>query len=122
MRRRRVCRQLVRLMSRHTWLYTEMVVDKTLIHNPSSDKFLWFPPEQRPIVCQLGGSDPGELAQAAAIVARYGYDEINLNCGCAALPHHSLTEAPLCFCLPACVHACVRTCIVCVWGEVSGAS
>ncbi len=68
-------------MSRHTWLYTEMVVDKTLIHNPHSDKFLWFPEEQRPIVCQLGGSDPGELAQAAAIVARYGYDEINLNCG-----------------------------------------
>jgi hypothetical protein len=46
------------------------------------DRFLWFPPEQRPIVCQLGGSDPGKLAAAARIVARYGYDEINLNCGC----------------------------------------
>ncbi|KAK9818858.1 hypothetical protein WJX74_002305 [Apatococcus lobatus] len=75
-------RQLARLMSRHTWLYTEMVVDSTLIHNPNTDKFLWFPPEQHPIVCQLGGSNPTQLAKAALMVARYGYDEINLNCGC----------------------------------------
>ena len=33
-------------------------------------------------MCQLGGSDPAKLAAAAKIVARYGYDEINLNCGC----------------------------------------
>ena len=59
-----------------------MVVDHTLIHNPDSDRFLWFPPEQHPISCQLGGSNPETLSQAAAIVARYGYDEINLNCGC----------------------------------------
>lgn len=45
-------------------------------------RFLWFPPEQHPIVCQLGGSNPQTLAAAAKIVARYGYDEINLNCGC----------------------------------------
>jgi tRNA-dihydrouridine synthase A len=75
-------RQLARLMSRHTWLYTEMVVDSTLIHNPEIDRFLWFPPEQRPIVCQLGGSNPAHLARAAEMVGRYGYDEINLNCGC----------------------------------------
>lgn len=47
-----------------------------------TDRFLWFPPEQHPIVCQLGGSDPGKLAVAAAKVDQYGYDEINLNCGC----------------------------------------
>ena len=75
-------RQLVRLMSRNTWLYTEMVVDKTLIFNPDHDRFLWFPPEQRPVSCQLGGSDPESLAKAATIVASYGYDEINLNSGC----------------------------------------
>ena len=45
-------------------------------------RFLWFPPEQRPLVLQLGGSDPAKLAAAAGIAARYGYDEINLNCGC----------------------------------------
>ena len=75
-------RQLARLISRHTWLYTEMVVDKTLLNNPDHDRFLWFPHEQRPIVCQLGGSDPASLAAAARIVAAYGYDEINLNVGC----------------------------------------
>ena len=75
-------RQLARLMSRHTWLYTEMVVDSTLIHNPDRDRYLLFPPEQHPIVCQLGGSDPAKLAAAAKIVAEYNYDEINLNCGC----------------------------------------
>lgn len=46
------------------------------------DKHLWFPPEQRPLVLQLGGSDPDTLAAAAARAAEYGYDEINLNCGC----------------------------------------
>ena len=75
-------RQLARLMSRHTWLYTEMVVDQTLVFNPDHDRFLSFPPEQHPISCQLGGSNPETLAKAASIVAGYGYDEINLNCGC----------------------------------------
>lgn len=75
-------RQLARIMSKHTWLYTEMVVDSTLNHNLDHDRFLWFPPQQRPIVCQLGGSNPESLAKAAKVVAKYGYDEINLNCGC----------------------------------------
>lgn len=48
-------------------------------------KFLWFPPEQRPLVLQLGGSDPATLAAAAAKAAEYQYDEINLNCGCPRL-------------------------------------
>lgn len=75
-------RQLARLMSKNTWLYTEMVVDKTILHTTARDKFLWFPPEQHPISCQLGGSDPETLAEATKYVAEYGYDEINLNCGC----------------------------------------
>lgn len=58
-------RQLARLISRRTWLWTEMVVDKTILHTPFLDKFLWFPPEQRPLVLQLGGSDPRTLAEAA---------------------------------------------------------
>lgn len=49
-------RQLARLISKHTWLWTEMVVDKTILNVPLIDKHLWFPPEQRPIVLQLGGS------------------------------------------------------------------
>lgn len=51
-------------------------------HGTHRDRYLWFPEQQHPIVCQLGGSDPAQLAKAAAIVATYGYDEINLNCGC----------------------------------------
>ncbi|CAD7700124.1 unnamed protein product [Ostreobium quekettii] len=75
-------RHLARLLSRHTWLYTEMVVDQTIRHNPVTDRFLWYPPEQHPIACQLGGSNPSTLREAAQIVAQYGYDEVNLNCGC----------------------------------------
>lgn len=59
-----------------------LLVLQTLIHNLDRDRFLAFPPEQHPIVCQLGGSDPAKLAAAAKIVTEYGYDEINLNCGC----------------------------------------
>jgi hypothetical protein len=62
-------RQLARLISRRTWLWTEMVVDKTVLHAQQLDRFLWFPPEQHPIVLQLGGSDPQTLA-AAAVKAR----------------------------------------------------
>lgn len=75
-------RQLARLLSRRTWLWTEMVVDKTVLHTGQLDKHLWFPPSQRPLVLQLGGSDPDTLRAAAATAARYGYDEVNLNCGC----------------------------------------
>ena len=59
-----------------------MVVDKTILHSPNPDKHLWFPPEQRPLVLQLGGSDPKTLAAACSVVAQYDYDEVNLNCGC----------------------------------------
>jgi tRNA-dihydrouridine synthase A len=82
-------------MSRHTWLYTEMVVDQTILHSPYTDKFLWFPPEQRPIVCQLGGSNPQLLARAAQVVERYGYDEINLNCGATPLCNPNVAACAL---------------------------
>uniref|UniRef100_A0A7S3R3J5 DUS-like FMN-binding domain-containing protein n=1 Tax=Dunaliella tertiolecta TaxID=3047 RepID=A0A7S3R3J5_DUNTE len=75
-------RQLARLISRHTWLWTEMVVDKTILNSPHPDRFLWFPKEQRPLVLQVGGSEPESLAAAARVAIEYGYDEINLNCGC----------------------------------------
>ncbi|GJP73996.1 hypothetical protein CLOP_g4649 [Closterium sp. NIES-67] len=76
-------RQLARLMSRHTWLYTEMVVDNTLLHQqPHLDRFLLSPRSQRPVVLQLGGSDPPSLAEATRLALPYAYDEINLNCGC----------------------------------------
>eukprot|EP00892_Ulva_mutabilis_P003385 jgi/Ulvmu1/1418/UM011_0147.1 len=75
-------RQLARLLSQRTWLWTEMVVDNTIIHTEQLDKFLWFPQEQHPIVLQLGGSNPSSLRKAAEKAVAYGYDVINLNCGC----------------------------------------
>jgi tRNA-dihydrouridine synthase A len=59
------------------------VVDRTLTHNVGkTDRWLWFPKTQNPVVLQLGGNEPELLAEAARIAAPYGYDEINLNCGC----------------------------------------
>ena len=77
-------RYLCRLLSAHTWLWTEMEVDQTLVHTdmPRLDRFLDFPLQTHPSVLQLGGSDPDVLGRATAIAAPYGYDEINLNCGC----------------------------------------
>jgi len=75
-------RQLARMLSRRTWLYTEMVVDGTVLHAENLDRFLWHPEEQRPVVLQLGGSDAERLRGATAKCNAYGYTEINLNCGC----------------------------------------
>ncbi|KAL5986629.1 hypothetical protein ACLOJK_014962 [Asimina triloba] len=60
-----------------------MVVAETIVHQKDNlDKFLIFPPEQHPIVLQIGGSNLDNLAKAAELANAYGYDEINLNCGC----------------------------------------
>ncbi|XP_071680877.1 uncharacterized protein [Lolium perenne] len=76
-------RTLARLISRHAWLYTEMVVAETIVHQKDSlDKFLAFPAEQHPIVLQIGGSNLDNLAKATELASGYSYDEINLNCGC----------------------------------------
>mmetsp|Transcript_86224 Transcript_86224/g.180401 ORF Transcript_86224/g.180401 Transcript_86224/m.180401 type:complete len:346 (+) Transcript_86224:2-1039(+) len=75
-------RQFMRLLTKETQLWTEMWVDKTLIHSERVDGFLAFGANEHPIVCQLGGSNPDDLARAAQVVASWGYDEINLNCGC----------------------------------------
>lgn len=76
-------RTLARLISKHAWLYTEMVVSETIVHQKENlDRFLAFSPEQHPIVLQIGGSNLENLANAAELANLYSYDEINLNCGC----------------------------------------
>jgi tRNA-dihydrouridine synthase A len=80
-------RVMCRLMSAHTWLWTEMEVDQTLTHaieDPGNrvDRFLDYPTETFGTVLQLGGSSPDILGSATRIAAPYGYDEINLNSGC----------------------------------------
>ncbi|MEB3321888.1 MAG: tRNA-dihydrouridine synthase, partial [Synechococcaceae cyanobacterium] len=87
-------RVLMRQISRHCLLYTEMVVARALHHvlretagRPAErrerlERLLGFDAIERPIALQLGGDDPDQLAEAARLAADWGYDEINLNVGC----------------------------------------
>lgn len=77
----RHCRYLHRLMSRRSLLYTEMVTAPALVRGGALH-LLDHHAAEHPVALQLGGSNPVELAEAARLGARAGYDEINLNCGC----------------------------------------
>ena len=77
----RHCRAFMRLLTKRAVLYTEMLHARAVIHG-KREQLLGFSSGQSPLVLQLGGSEPGDLAQAAKIGADYGYDEINLNVGC----------------------------------------
>ncbi len=77
----RHCRYLHRLLSRYVLLYTEMVTAPAILHG-DRDRLLGFHPAEHPIALQLGGSDPGQLAEASRIGCDYGYNEVNLNIGC----------------------------------------
>ncbi|MFW5453577.1 tRNA dihydrouridine(20/20a) synthase DusA [Thioalkalivibrio sulfidiphilus] len=77
----RHCRYFLRLISRHTLLYTEMVTTGALLHG-DRERFLAFHPDEHPLALQLGGSEPGELAACARMAEDHGYDEVNLNVGC----------------------------------------
>lgn len=74
-------RFLARQITHHTWLYSEMVNAGAIVYG-DKDRFLMFNDEEQPIALQLGGSDPIDLAKAAKAAAEYGYNEVNLNCGC----------------------------------------
>lgn len=74
-------RYFMRLISPNARLYTEMVTTGAIIHG-DADRFLRFDESEHPLALQLGGCDPKDLAHCAKIGADYGYDEINLNCGC----------------------------------------
>lgn len=74
-------RYFLRLLSKHTWLYTEMVVDQALIHG-DKQRFLRYADTEHPIALQLGGSEPAQLAQCSLWAQEWGYDEVNLNVGC----------------------------------------
>lgn len=75
------CRYFHRLVSKKALLYTEMVTTGAILHG-DQERFLAFNAEENPVVFQLGGSDPAELAQCAKIVEQYGYEQVNLNVGC----------------------------------------
>ena len=77
----RHCRVFHRLLSARARLYSEMITTGAVIHG-KRERLLGFDPAEHPVALQLGGSDPDDLARAAEIGAGFGYDEINLNCGC----------------------------------------
>ncbi|OYU42958.1 MAG: tRNA dihydrouridine(20/20a) synthase DusA [Burkholderiales bacterium PBB4] len=77
----RHCRYFHRLLSQHALLYTEMVTTGALIHG-DVPRHLRFSAQEHPLALQLGGSEPADLAQCAKLGQDWGYDEININCGC----------------------------------------
>lgn len=76
----RHCRYFLRLISKRALLYTEMVTTGAIIHG--SGDYLSFNAQEHPVVLQLGGSDPKDMAFAAQKAQDYGYDEVNINVGC----------------------------------------
>lgn len=77
----RHCRFFHRLLAPHARLYTEMITTGALHHGDIS-RHLDFNPSEHPVALQLGGSETTALAQSAKLGEQWGYDEINLNCGC----------------------------------------
>ncbi len=74
------CRYFHRLLSRHAVLYTEMVTTGAIIHG--SGDYLAFNEQEHPLVLQLGGSEPAEMAHCARLAEQRGYDAVNINVGC----------------------------------------
>jgi tRNA-dihydrouridine synthase A len=77
----RHCRVFHRALSRRARLYTEMVTTGALLHG-DVPRHLDFDAAEHPVALQLGGSEPDDLARCARLGQQWGYDEINLNCGC----------------------------------------
>ena len=74
-------RYFARLFNPNVVLYTEMVTTGAIIHG-DAPRHLNFNQQEHPIVLQLGGSDPKDLATCSKMAQDWGYDEVNLNVGC----------------------------------------
>lgn len=77
----RHCRHLHRLITRRARLYTEMVTTGALLFGDQA-RHLDFGPSEHPLALQFGGSEAADLAACARLAEQWGYDEVNLNCGC----------------------------------------
>src|SRR5581483_788970 len=102
----RHCRSFHRVLTRKALLYTEMITTGAVLRGDRTP-LLAFSPDEHPVAVQLGGSDPGALAESARICADLGYREINLNVGC---PSDRVQEGRFGACLmaePALVGRCV---------------
>jgi tRNA-dihydrouridine synthase A len=103
----RHCRFFHRQLSRHARLYTEMVTTGALIHG-DVPRHLDFDAAEHPVALQLGGSEPDDLAHCARLAERWGYDEVNINCGC---PSERVQRGAFGACLmaePVLVRDCVK--------------
>ena len=102
------CRSFWRLLTKEAVLYSEMVTTGALLHG-DRNRFLDFNACEHPLALQLGGSDPKALAECAKIAEDWGYDEVNLNCGC---PSDRVQNNMIGACLmaePALVADCIAT-------------
>ena len=100
------CRSFHRILARDAWLYTEMVTTGALIYG-DAPRHLISDAMQQPVVLQLGGCDPTDMAKAAELAEAYGYAEVNINCGC---PSERVQKGAFGACLmrePETVAACV---------------
>ena len=111
----RHCRYLWRLLSKNALLYTEMVTTGALLYG-DKHRFLNYNQEEHPVALQVGGCDPTHLAESAKMAQDWGYDEINLNCGCPSDRVQSgkigailMTEPEL---VADCVDAMVNACTI----------
>ena len=103
----RHCRFFHRLLSKNALLYTEMVNARAIVHG-GTERHLRFNPEEHPVALQLGGSERDMLARSARLGEAWGYDEINLNCGC---PSERVQRGAFGACLmqePALVADCIK--------------
>src|SRR5690554_1377313 len=103
----RHCRYFHRLLAPRARLYTEMITTGALVHGNVA-RHLAFSPAEQPVALQLGGSEPAALAQCARLGEQWGYDEVNLNCGC---PSERVQRGAFGACLmaePTLVADCVR--------------
>ncbi len=109
----RHCRYYFRQLAPHAVVYTEMVTTGALMHG-DIPRHLAFRNEEHPVALQLGGSEPADLAQCAKLGESWGYDEINLNCGC---PSERVQRGAFGACLmaePVLVADCVKAMLDCV--------
>ncbi len=103
----RHCRFFHRILTRRAVLYTEMLAAAAVLRGDRA-RLLDFSPEEHPVVVQLGGSDPAQMAEAAAICAEWGYDAININVGCPSDKVQQGRFGAVLFREPRTVAACAR--------------
>ena len=101
-------RYLLRLISKQTMLYTEMVASNAILHNKSKKLNKLEHIDDGPVGFQLGGDNPDQLAECAKIVESYGYNEINLNIGCPSKRAQSGNFGACLFDQPDLVASCVN--------------